>query len=93
MNLYYSLQINSLIQQGCIKMQQKFSVSTNCCSFELFLFLNISSKKLIIIKFSSTTVFDIDNNKKCLLSTKSAYYKDFRRTETEDTLSLFLLFV
>ncbi len=31
------------------------------------------------------TVFNIDNNKKCLLSSKSAYYNDFWRSrDTED---------
>ncbi len=28
---------------------------------------------------SSTTVFNVDNNKKCFLSSKSAYYNDFCR--------------
>ncbi len=33
----------------------------------------------------STTVFNIDNNQKCFLSSKSAYYYDFWRScETED---------
>ncbi len=34
---------------------------------------------------SSTTVFNIDNNQKCLLSSKSVYYYDFwRLCDTED---------
>ncbi len=33
----------------------------------------------------STTVFNIDNNQKCVLSRKSAYYYDFWRScDTED---------
>ncbi len=33
----------------------------------------------------STTVFNIDNNQKCFLSSKSAYYYDFWRScDTED---------
>ncbi len=32
-----------------------------------------------------TTVFNIDNNQKCFLSSKSAYYNDFWRScDTED---------
>ncbi len=35
--------------------------------------------------WSSTTVFNIDNNQKCILSSKSAYYYDFWRScDTED---------
>ncbi len=36
-------------------------------------------------KWSSTTVFNIDNNHKCFLSSKSVYYYDFWRScDTED---------
>ncbi len=36
-------------------------------------------------QIKSTTVFNIDNNQKCVLSSKSAYYYDFWRScDTED---------
>ncbi len=35
--------------------------------------------------WSGTTLFNIDNNQKCFLSSKSAYYYDFWRScDTED---------
>ncbi len=44
------------------------------------MFLLLSIKIL-----GSTTVFNIDNNHKCFLSSKSAYYYDFWRScDTED---------
>ncbi len=76
--------INTFTQQGCIKLMksdtkdiynvQKISISYKCCSFEL---------STIIL--SSLTVFIIDNNQKCFLSSKSAYENDFWRScDTED---------
>ncbi len=53
----------------------KFSISNKCCSFHLSknpeknLMFHGKKKK----KWSSTTVFNIDNNQKCFLSSKSAY--------------------
>ncbi len=36
----------------------------------------------------STTVFNIDNNQKCFLSSNSAYYNDFWRScDTEDCIN------
>jgi len=40
-----------------------------CCSFEFSIHL----------KCSETTVLNIDNNTKCILSIKSSYPKDYRR--------------
>ncbi len=34
--------------------------------------------------WSSTTVFNTDDNQKCFLSNKSEYYTDFWRIMTED---------
>ncbi len=43
-------------------------------------YITVSTKILC-----STTVFNIDNNQKCFLSSKSAYYYDFWRScDTED---------
>ncbi len=73
------------IQQWCIKLIKsnkgiyiisKFCI-LNTFSFELY----IHQRKYIVVStkiLSSTTVFD-NNNKKCFLSTKSAYYNDFWR--------------
>ncbi len=54
-----------------------------------FLFCESSVKiKCIMVStkiLCSTTVFNIDNNYKCFLSSKSAYYYDFWRScDTED---------
>ncbi len=70
----------------CFKqhVQQSYSV------FKLPLFgqtlrqtlrLTVSTKQILC----STTVFNIDNNQKCFLSSKSAYYYDFWRScDTKD---------
>jgi len=56
----------------------KISISNKCCSFEL----SISSRnpenslKKKTQKTKKTNVFSIDNNKKCFLTTKSAYYNE-----------------
>ncbi len=51
-----------------------------------FLFYNPKTCIMFFTKiFSSTTVFNIDNNQKCFLSSKSSYYNDFWRScDTED---------
>ncbi len=51
-----------------------------------FLFICESWKITVSTKIlCSTTVFSIDNNQKCFLSSKSAYYYDFWRScDTED---------
>ncbi len=51
-----------------------------------FLFIKESWKILLNHKIlRSTTVFNIDNNQKCFLSSKSVYYYDFWRScDTED---------
>jgi len=46
-----------------VKITQKVSVSNKCCAFELKKSIMVSTKIL-----SSTTVFNIDNNNKCFLS-------------------------
>jgi len=51
----------------------KDSNTNKCCYFELS--TNQRMKKCIMVStkiLSSTTVFNIDNNKKCFLSSKSA---------------------
>ncbi len=50
------------------EMLQKTSISNKHCSFELSL-----QRILKTITVSPTTVFNIDNNQKCFLSSKSAY--------------------
>ncbi len=69
-------------------MLQKISISNKHCSFELSIIqrilkkLNVSHVSQI---FGSTTVSNSDNNQKCLLSSKSAYYNNFWRScDTED---------
>ncbi len=54
-------------------MLQNIHVYKKCCSFELYIHL---FTKLL----GSTTVFNIDNNQKCFLSSKSVYYYDFWRS-------------
>jgi len=53
-------------------MLQNISNSNKHCSFELYIHQRIL-KKMFIIVLSSTAVFSIDNNNKCLLSTKPSY--------------------
>ncbi len=50
-------------------MLEKISVNSNkCCPFELSI-----HQRILKNTFSGTTVFNIDNNQKCFLSSKSAY--------------------
>ncbi len=70
-------------------MLLKISISDKCYSFELSIHLWILKKNQCITVSTkiciSTTVFNIDNNQKCFLSSKSAYYYDFWRScDTED---------
>jgi len=51
-----------------------YSISNNCCSFDL------SIQKRIKMTIYIKTFFKIDN-KKCYLSRKSAYQNDFKDTE------------
>ncbi len=54
-----------------IMLQKK---SNKRCSFELSIHYIILNNITVSMKIlSSTTVFNIDKNKKCFLSTKSAY--------------------
>ncbi len=56
-----------------------------CCSFELSVHQRILKIKGITVFTKIWTVFNIDNNQKCFLSSKSAYYYDFWRScDTED---------
>ncbi len=65
-------------KKGCNKSDSndiynvtKISISNECCSFELFVHQRILKNKCIMVStniLSSTTVFDIDNNKKSFLS-------------------------
>ncbi len=57
---------------------QLISVSNKWCNFLLFINQIIKNSIMAFTKIlSSTIVFNIDNNRKCLLSTKSAYKNDF----------------
>ncbi len=68
-------------------MLQNISISNNVLLNFLFIkeswkiqCITVSTKIL-----GSTTVFNIDNNQKCFLSSKSVYYNDFWRScDTED---------
>ncbi len=69
-------EINTFIQQGYIPfiMLQKICISNECCSFELSIHpekpeesVTVSTKTL-----NSTTALNFDN-KKCFLSSKSAF--------------------
>ncbi len=61
--LILMLQINTFIQQGCIKLTK--SDSNNKMTKNV----SMSTQKI----WSSTTIFNIGNNHKCFLSSKSAY--------------------
>ncbi len=76
---YFFKDINTFIHQGCIKLIKsdgkhiynvKISISNKCCSIHLWILKNKMYHRKILC---STTVFNIDNNQKCLLSSKSAY--------------------
>ncbi len=88
-------EINTFIHQGCIKLIKSDSkliykififqinaVLLNC----LFIQESWKKKTWFLTKIlCSTTVFNIDNNQKCFLSSKSAYQNDFWRScDTED---------
>ncbi len=96
LNLNHFLkEINTFIQQGCIKLIKSDSKDLQYIFFLInavllnFLFIK-ESWKIKYITFStkiwsSTTVFNIDNNQKWFLSSKSVYYNDFWRScDTED---------
>ncbi len=95
-NLFILRDINTFIHQGCIKLiksdsediLQKISTLNKFCSFELSIHQRILKNKMFTVStqiLCSTTVFNMDNNQKCFLSSKSAYYYDFWRScDTED---------
>ncbi len=70
--MLFFLEMNILIQQGCIKLTQrdsktvitlqKISISNKCCSFELSIHQRILKKIYITV---STKIY-IDNIQKCL---------------------------
>jgi len=66
-NYYY------FIQQGCIKWIKSKDIYN--VSVDLYSSKNPEKKKITVSTkiLTSTAVFNIDNNKKCVLSTKSAY--------------------
>ncbi len=83
-----SLNWSKVTVKTCI-MLQKISILIKCCSYELFIHLLILNNKMYngfhkkIL--CSITVFNIDNNQTCFLSSKSSYYNDFWRScDTED---------
>ncbi len=59
-------------------MLQNISKSNKCCSFELSIHQSIQKR------LWRTTVFNIVNNQKCLLSSKSYYNYFWRSCDTED---------
>ncbi len=68
--------INAFIEQGhCVKLIKNYS--TDIYNFRDFM---VSTKI-----FQHFNIFNIDNNQKCFLSSKAAYYYDFWRScDTED---------
>ncbi len=61
-------------------MLQKISISNKCCLFVRSIYQRILKKESVSTKLlSSTIVFNIDNNKKCFLSTKLKYQNEFWR--------------
>ncbi len=84
----FSQEINTFIQQGCIKIikinskdfcivkKSLFKVNGVQLLFCAFYFLKNSEKETINFSQKSIiniTIFNNDNNKECFLSTKSAY--------------------
>ncbi len=93
---FFNVLIITFIQQGCIKCiksdSKTFIMLEKICIFQInSVLLNfLFNRKLFLQKiiWSSTTVFNTDNNQKCLLSTKSVYYNDLWRScdsEAENT--------
>jgi len=69
-------------QQGCIKLIKRDSnvyklkkdLNFKCCSFKCSIHQRILKKSTVSTKTcSSTTVFNIDNNQTCFLSSKSSH--------------------
>ncbi len=78
--LFIFNEINTFILQRCFS-SIKVTVNTLIMLEKIPIFFLTESYENI----GSTTVFNIDNNQKCLLSSKSAYYYDFWRScDTED---------
>jgi len=87
MNFTFLKKLILLFSQGCIKLIKCGSRHLLCykrflfqINAVLFNFLFIKNPKRIIVCtkiLSNTTVFNIDNKKKCFLSIKSAYKKDY----------------
>ncbi len=80
---FFFKEINTFIQQGCINLiktdskdiynVKKISVYINVIVLN-FLFTKKSWNIMVSTKiFSSSSIFNIDNNKKHFLSSKSAY--------------------
>ncbi len=64
---------------------QNIYISNKCCSIELSIHLWILNNKIHHGFHKNINVFNIDNNQKCFLSSKSEYYYDFWRScDTED---------
>ncbi len=74
-----------LIKSDRKDMWQNIYISNKCCSFELSIHLWILKNKMHHSFHKNITVFNIDNNQKCFLNSKSAYYNDiWRSRDTED---------
>ncbi len=96
LHYHFLKEMNTFLQQGCIKFIEsnskdiynvtKIYISNKRCSFELSIHLWFLKNKMYQFpQNSSTTVFNIDNNQKCFLSSKSAYYYDSEGScDTED---------
>ncbi len=69
-------------------MLQKIPIWNKCCCFERYSSNNSETFNCITVStklWSSTKVFNIANNQKCFLSSKSAHFYDFwRPCDTED---------
>jgi len=66
--------MSTFIQQGCIKLIKSDRLCDKILLFQInpnFPFIKQSWNKVSPKIFSSTTVFNIDNNKKCFLSSRS----------------------
>ncbi len=64
------LVVQDLHKDATFRMLQKIYISNKCYSFQLYIHQRIKVSTRI---WSSTSVFNIDNNQKCFLINKSAY--------------------
>jgi len=78
MFFYFYFFINTFVQEGCIKMMKNDikcmynvkNIYNKCCSLELVIHQRIMVFTKIL---RSKPLFNIDNNKKCYMCSKSSY--------------------